>query len=569
MPAPPSPTPLPTRRRARGALLAAALVTALLALGGCGGSSHPDGTEADPAGAVPADAVLYLGATVRPSGTLQKNAEAVGSKLAGRADPFVELTTLLQTPGSAKLDYKQDIAPWLGPHAGLFVPSLAKSEEAIGPLLKGLTSSGHLQVPTGWASTLGGAIVMDTSDAAAARSFLAGQAKRAGAHAKSYRGVSYEVGSGTAFALVGRFAVIGSETGVREVIDVTQGEPSLASGDGYKSLSAQSPAETLAHVYLVPPKHSLATAAAGAQGAVTGLLGEAERANISLVPAASSVGVYIDTLGPEGGLLGEGPKAAEALESLPGESWLALGIADAGANLPADVGGLKALAGLLGAEASGSGLSLGSIVGGLVKPLSVLGAPTAAARRAYRSWMGSGGIFGGGSSVFELKAGVVISSNDAARSRAAVAKLGAALRASGEEVNRVAINGTEAAIETRLQGLPLPLDIVAGPGAGGPKFVIGLGEASVQAALLPAQTLASSSARHDAASALGEGIEPSLIVEVPTLLSLLESVGLTEDPTLKPVLPFLRAATSVAGGGHKTSAASEVHRFKLVIGLKG
>ena len=55
---------------------------------------------------------------------------------------------------------------------------------------------------------------MDTSDATAARSFLATQAKRAGAHAASYRGVSYEVtAAGLAFGLVGRFAVIGSENG--------------------------------------------------------------------------------------------------------------------------------------------------------------------------------------------------------------------------------------------------------------------------------------------------------------------------------------------------------------------
>jgi hypothetical protein len=73
-------------------------------------------------------------------------------------------------------------------------------------------------------------------------------------------------------------------------------------------------------------------------------------------------------------------------------------------------------------------------------------------------------------------------------------------------------------------------------------------------------------ARSAAAAALGEGIEPSVIADVPTLLALLESVGLTEDPSLKSIVPYLKAATSVSGGGH--ALGGEVERFKLALGLK-
>ena len=57
-----------------------------------------------------------------------------------------------------------------------------------------------------------------------------------------------------------------------------------------------------------------------------------------------------------------------------------------------------------------------------------------------------------------------------------------------------------------------------------------------------------------------------MLLEVPTLLSLLEGIGLTEDPTIAPFVPYLRSITAVAGGPHRVDAA--VERFKLVLGLR-
>ena len=89
-----------------------------------------------------------------------------------------------------------------------------------------------------------------------------------------------------------------------------------------------------------------------------------------------------------------------------------------------------------------------------------------------------------------------------------------------------------------------------------------LGEPAVTEALNPQSTLASAESRTQAASALGEGIQPSLIFQVPTLVSLLEGVGLTEDPTLSPraALRARRPRSQAAA----TSLGGEVERFKLV-----
>ena len=55
------------------------------------------------------------------------------------------------------------------------------------------------------------------------------------------------------------------------------------------------------------------------------------------------------------------------------------------------------------------------------------------------------------------------------------------------------------------------------------------------------------------------------MLDFPTLLSLLEGVGLTEDPSLAEFLPYLRAASTLAGGGR--ALGGEVERFRLVLGL--
>ena len=86
------------------------------------------------------------------------------------------------------------------------------------------------------------------------------------------------------------------------------------------------------------------------------------------------------------------------------------------------------------------------------------------------------------------------------------------------------------------------------------------------AALSPGSTLASAPSRGTAASTLGEGAQPSILADFPTLLSLLEGVGLTEDPAFSKFVPYLRSLTTLAGGGH--DLGGEVQRFRLVLGLQ-
>ncbi|HTD08125.1 MAG TPA: DUF3352 domain-containing protein [Solirubrobacteraceae bacterium] len=567
--------------RRRSTFASIALVIGLAgALAGCG-SSSPSGTSADPASAVPAAAALYAGATVRPEGQLHTAALAAGKALTHQANPYLRLLSALQTPGSPQLNYEHEVAPWLGPHAAIFLSSLSSSSSA----LLSLVNQGLLggSAPSAFPFATGGvqgAIVLDTSNPSKALAFLDTQAHHAGAHASSYRGISYETSSaGIAFALVKRFAVIGSVAGIHSVIDTTLGGSSLAQAAGYAKLLAAAPTNALAHIYTSPASTIEVGKAEGTSGLLALLAGGRE-ANISLVPTASTLTFDADTLaaslapstGPSGGLLAVDPQGAQALGELPGESWLAIGLGHLSTTITQDVQGLQSLGSLMstlsgsGPE-SNAGLSLSGILGGMITPLSALGANTSQAKADFASWMGSAGIFASGSSLLELRAAVVISSNNPTRSRAAVAELAKQLRKGGASANSVSIPGTEAATVARVSGLPVALDIAAGRDAAGQaKFVLGIGEASVAAALHPSGTLSSSATGSAAASALGEGAQPSLVVNFPTMLGLLEGLGLTESPSISKLMPYLRSLSTLAGGGHALGGG--VERFKLALGLQ-
>jgi Protein of unknown function (DUF3352) len=576
---------------------ACAVVALAGALAGCGSSSST-GSSADPAGVVPASALVYVGAVVRPSGSLKTDALAAGHKLTGQTDPYTRLLGVLQTPGAPTLD-SHDVAPWLGPNAGLFLTSLGSSEALTSLLAQGLTGGGS-STTTEWPFGAGGAqgaIVLDTSSLSAAQTFVSGAAAHAGAHASSYHGVSYQVTSaGDAFAVIDRLVVLGTESGVHAVIETAQSGSSLKSNPTYAHLLAVAPVGALGHVYansaaLSPTAHA-STGVHGGTSSAQGLpellsvLGGTRPLNVSLVPSSSSIALDAD-IGPppatgatgtqSGGLVAAAVAGDHALSELPGESWLAAGLGNVSGTIGGGLSGihsLLSLVGTLGSSSAGEGvaspqaaLSVKGLLEGLLTPLNALSANTAQARRSFLSWMGDAGVFASGTSVLELKGAVVIESTDPAASRAAVAKLQSALRQAGEEATQASIPGAEAAIEAKITGLPVTLVIADGPSSSGhTKFVMGLGASSVQDALHPSSTMLTTSSYSAASSALGEGIQPSITVDFATLISLLEGVGLAEDPTISKFVPYLRASTTLSGGGK--SLGGGVERLRLVLGLQ-
>jgi hypothetical protein len=590
----------PTAARATPPMALIALLLAML-LGGCG--SSPSGTSASPATVTPASAPLYIDAVVKPEGALKTNASATAHTLTGRQHPFAGLLKLLAGPTGKAPNYAREVEPWLGTHAGAFLSATALAHaqgllgsetltkllsEGFSGLEAALIGQGGLQAALS-ANSAQGALVLDTSDVAKAKSFLEGQAHSAGAHTTSFRGVTYQVSpDGVAEGIVHRFAVIGSEMGVKSVIETATGGPSLAQASAYSKLASSAEQGALANAYLSsealarslktetsPPAHS------GGSGEsilplLGGLLGNPGQLYLSAIPSTNAVALNLDTLpqaSPASGssessaahsessagesstqsALGEG--GAQVLRGLPGNSWLAVGIGDLGTALGHNAQSLSALASL------GSAVHLDGIdIGKLLAPLS---SRALNVQRDLLSWMGATGLYVSGSSVLELQAAVVITSKNQARSRAAVAKLAQAYREVGGQTSPTSVPGTETAVTVKLPSFPLELTLAAGQG----KFVAGLGAASITEALSPKSTLEAAPSYSAAASALGQGIQPSVLIEFHTLSGLLESLGLSQAPGISGFASAVAPLGTVTAGGGE-SLANGVKRARVVISLQ-
>jgi hypothetical protein len=571
---------LPSRlRRPVPALLTvAALALALAALAGCG-SSSPTGTSASPASVVPAAAPLYIDAVVSPSGSLKSDALSAGHALTERADPYAGLLKLLQGP-TGKAPSAKEVQPWLGENAGVFLSSVSATgvqstvgavqgllQEALSKAIaEGLAGAEAALVGSGGLSSLleqssvQGALVLDTTNVSSARAFLEAQAKSAGAHSETYRGIVYQVApDGVAEGVVHRFAVIGSEAGVKSVIETALGGSSLAQAADYSKLLSSAEPGRLANAYLNVQALAGAVKLGGSGGSLlsllSGVLGNAGQVYASLIPSSSSLALDLDTLpsSAAAGGGGSGTTGAQVLRGLPSGAWLALGFGDLGKTLSGGAQALRALTAVL------SGISLGSFsIGKVFAPFS---SPAIDVQRDLLSWMGATGIYVGGTSILNLQAAVVVDAKNPALARAAVAKLAAAYQAAGGATSPTSIAGTETAQTIRLPGFPLTLTMAYGQG----KFILGLGAASIKEALHPQSTLAGTSVYNTAANALGQGIEPSAAIEFHTLLGLLESVGLTQAPGFSGIAQALKPISSLAAGG-KTLAGG-VKRARLTLAL--
>jgi hypothetical protein len=529
----------------------------LLGLAGCGSSSPP---APDPATVVPASAPLYIGAVVQPSGTLKSNTEADARKLTHSGEPFSGLLKLL-SPSGHPIDYASEVKPWLGANAGAYLTSIdaAKATSALtGTLSEALASGNVTALAEGALSGLltgsyaRGALVLDTTDVSKAQAFLQARASEAGAHATTYKGTTYDVAAnGTAEGIVGKFAVLGSEAALKGAIDTEQAgtASSIVHAPGYSKLAATAEPDALAHLYL----------RSAALSSLDGLLVGTEQAYISLLPEAHAIALDVDSIprpGAEGAGLLPSASTAQVVGGLPGGSWLVAGMSNVNATFGARSQALQALVSVL-AKVKVGNYSLE----GALAPLS---SKNVEANRDLLSWMSSAGVFASGSGLLNLQAGLLATSTDPTRSREAVGKLASAYTKAGAEATPTTIPGAEEAVTLKIPNFPLVVAI----GASGEKFAIGAGPASVQEALNPTSTLSASPAYHTAAATLGHGLEPSLLVEFPTLVTLIETLGLTEAGGVSGVLPYLQSLTTLTAGGGE-SLGNGVTRARVVLGLSG
>lgn len=510
------------RRRLAPLLLA----VPALALGACGGGGGNAG--ADPATAVPAGAPIYLELVARPGGDLRAGAEAALRKVLRTDDAARRARELFDRVAAPKLRW-QDVSPWLGERVGLFLTSLDGRRA-------------------------NGAVVAAATDAGKARAtldrLLGGRRSE-----RTYKGVSYRVGGDdNASGVVGDFAVLGSERGLRAVVDAVKGAPVLAGAPDYRRARGAVPAAgALGFAYV--DSAGLIDAVAGS--AELGSAGPALRAAVGQIGDTLAAALQADarSIRIAGTALGTKPAASAAsggsgasvAAALPDDAWLALGLGDLGGSLRTGLGQIRSLGSL-------GGVDVGAALGAFRRRSGL------DVERDLLSWMGSGALYARGTGLADVGAVLTIRTTDPVKSDRGVARLARLLARSGARVRPTDVAGYDRAFALRFAGQPLPISFYL---ASSPERVsFGLNPEALSAVARPAAKLGSSPRYRAAAAILGGGLRPAFLLDLPTLLNLVEGLGAGGTPGYSRIKPYLDAFGVIAAGsrrdGDTTKAALAV-----------
>ena len=209
-------------------VLAALAAAAFFA--GCG-SSDDGGGSSDPAAFAPASSPLYIAGTVRPTGSLQANVDALASKLAGVDDLGGLIISQLEASASDSgedFDYEKEVEPWLGEKAGL---SFQKFD---GEDFHGF------------------AVAVETTDSGAAESFVDKQIGESDDEPveESYEDNDYWLEDDTAVGVVGDSLIIAEGKASFEGAVDAEGGDSLADSEDFNSAMAGATEGSLADVFV-------------------------------------------------------------------------------------------------------------------------------------------------------------------------------------------------------------------------------------------------------------------------------------------------------------------------------
>jgi len=525
--------PITCSRRGIQAALTCAVA---LALAACGGSGSPtSSSSADPASIVPASVLGYIQADINPSGSLAQGIAAASQRLLGIADPGAKIVALLDKAMTGGDSYEKDIQPWLGSTAGVAV--LSSSTTGASP------------------GTPGFAVIADDKDQSQASALLHSKGLFDGKGTSgSYSGVAYvQHGSNGVAGLVGSFFVVGGNlTAFKAVVDVYKGGAALSGLASYqKAVSAELPgADGVAYVPLdkligLIPKSSLG--ATGTSGVLSGLLAKYATTIISGSARFDANGAALDIT--ESGVTPASPSGeTNPIGNLPAGSWLAIGATNVGPGLAS---GLTELAKL------GNGGSLGNLTQSLGELQLATGVNVEGDLRSITTL----GFFVKGTNLGTLEAALELAVKNPSQAPVLVGqyKRLAQLIASSDHsftVGTLRQSNIQAGFTIHVPNVPFTFDVAAGNGV----IVVALGTTSLNDALASANRLSSTAPYTTSTSRLGSGIQPDVILDLPTVATLiktLDSAG-ASSATTATVLSYLERLGTVAIGSGQSGRSEHV-----------
>lgn len=507
-----------------------ALLCALTALvaSGCG-SSAGSGGDNDPAALVPANAVLYGEATLHPEGKQASDLDAALRKILRTENPGAQIQKWLNDAGKGEdVTYKDDIEPWLGDRAGAAVTSLKSEDDADFVAVIGSKDDGKAQ---------------DLID------------KQRDTVARTYKDVDYRFDrkESTAATVLDHNVVIGTEPGLKAAIDASKGD-SLAESNSLEAVRSKVTDDRIALLYLdVQGLIRAIGQASGGGSPETGALLQSFAATapktIGAALQAQGDALRVDAVSlgtPKSG--SAGGSGGEIVKGLPGDSWLAVGIAKSGERLNqmletvGDAGGI-------------TGAGLEALLGQVQKQVGL------DLREDVLSWMGDAGLFVSGTSVSDLGGALVIKTSDPAKTKRVIGVVRRLAREDGSaKVSDLDVQGVDDGISVRSSDFP-EVDIALA----GDKFIVAVGRSALKQAIAPDQPLGSSAAFTDAAGKLGGGLQPAFFLDLQRVFGLVEPF-VTGDADYQKAKPYLNVFGAVVAGAK--DEGDGVTRSRFVVTLK-
>jgi hypothetical protein len=476
---------------------------------------------------------MYFQGVVRPEGDQRDDVLDAAGKVLRTDDPARKLHELIDEGlKDSKATYDDDIAPWLGQKAGVWVAGVDRDKP-------------------------GYVVIVAAKDTDKAQEAIDKGVKSDGGKVtqRSYSGVDYQVDDeGVAAGIVGDFFTVGTEAEFKRTVKAQDGD-SLAESKRYKNTLDGLDEDRIGQFYvdLKPFFEQALKSDPQAAGQLEqfrsifpidkleplggALLADGDRIAFDTLTRGKGVGA-LKAFGP---LTGTG--STPLLGELPGDAWVALGAADVG---PAVKTIFTRAAGAFGGAAAAQqleqryGLNL---------------------ERDVFSWIGDIAVFARHTTRADVDGGLVIEARNPQNMHGAFGKLVGLLQSEGgKKVDPVKVKG--AALAFKAGDTPLGKPVVLA--RSDDRVVVTLGEAAAAEALAPTEKLADAELFGSAKAILGDDLEPAFLLSMPDLLAAIESMGGT-DADYEKAKPHLEAFSVIASGG---SFKDDEVRSRVAAGLK-
>jgi Protein of unknown function (DUF3352) len=518
--------------RARTTRAAIVLLVAGFGVAACGGDDDSAGGEG-PAAVAPADTAIYVEAAVRPEEEDAEAIEAIAARFLGDDEELGDAIITVINDSFAEetggeLTYEEDVEPWLGQRAGVFITDPVDLEEGT-------------SVP----------VAVEVTDEDAAREFIdSGFATSDEPERQAeYAGVSFIVGSDeSALGVFEGFLVAApSEERMRELIDVATGEAdSLAGSEGFAYEAGDLAGDEAIGFARLDPRElvDFAVAADPAPEVTTDQVNEIAGSigldfvrAITLALAATPDTARLDATVPI--VAGSYPESGstELLGSLPADALLA-GTCLACVDSVAEIFQLG-----IAEAAAEDGLSE-------EEALRRIEDQTGLDLEALRGALGGVAYFAGGRTPAELDGAVVIEVEDEAavsdglESLTLLAQGILSAQPGGAIQELPPLPGDPTGFTVRAPEFPVPIHVALT----GDRLVVALGDNAAEQAIDPDETLASSGTLEDAESTLGGAdFDPNALLDLDRVFDLARTFA-GPDPDFREAEPYLDPFKRLVGG---------------------